>query len=316
MPDTHQPLLGPDAALLALDGAIAARRPDLLVEPVRVAGVAALRVHLGGDVALDVFHQPTAWSVVPVQLGPPAVTPLRVPAAHDLGVAADAPVELVVDALGRDAHAWAPAALGPVPARAATSGTASAGTASATGDPAAGTPASAAAPATATVATPRRRSAWTVAGLVLAGVVVIGGTVLAAGNGYGPDVDLDAAGGDDLVFDLVVGQCFDETDDLDDETQLFVDVHHCGTDHQYEVFGTVALADGRFPGDDRAQQLGDEGCYALFEPYVGAEWEESELDYAMYWPSAEAWRTGERDVTCLLVEPAGHGSGSAELSGR
>lgn len=303
MPDTHQPLTGPDAALLALDGAIPVLRPDLAVEPVRVAGVAALRVHLGGHVALDVFHAPTAWSVVPVRLGTSSATPLRVPAAHDLGVAADAPVELVVDALGHDAHAWAPTALGPVPTGAPPTATA-----------APLTTAPAPAPATSATEPSRRRPAWTVAGLVLAGVVVIGGTVLAAGNGYRPD--LEATGGDDLVFDLSVGQCFDENDDLDDETQLFVDVHHCGTDHQYEVFGTVALADGPFPGDERAQQVGDEGCFDFFEPYVGAAWEDSELDYSMYWPSAEAWRTGEHEIVCLLVEPAGHGSGSAELSGR
>lgn len=279
---------GPSPALVALRRTLAERRPDLVVEPVRVAGVPTLRVHVGGGTALDVSCRATAWWVVPVQLGPTGAVPLRVPAEHDLGVPVDAPVELVLDALGGEVRATTAASPG-------------AGGVGAAVPPAPG-------------ASARRQRTLTIAGLALAGLVVVGGTVLAAGNGYTPDPD--TVRGTDLVTELAVGQCFDEDLDGVDDSQAFVDIHHCGTDHEYEVFGEFELDDGDFPGDEAAREAGDQGCYDLFEPYVGLDWEQSELDWSMYWPSEESWEDGDREVTCLLAEPEGHGTGSAEHSGR
>lgn len=112
---------------------------------------------------------------------------------------------------------------------------------------------------------------------------------------------------------LELGDCFNET------TEVVSDVPtvDCATPHDYEVYAAFEIDLTEFPGDDEVFRLADEGCLAPFATYVGVPFESSSLDYSYYVPTADGWNNyDDREVTCILFDPAGEMTGSMIASGR
>lgn len=102
------------------------------------------------------------------------------------------------------------------------------------------------------------------------------------------------------VFDLRLGDCFDEPDFLDDYSIVTVPFVRCADPHDYEVFFVFELPDGPYPGEDEVWELADEGCFDEFAGFVGASYFESDLDFFAIYPTADSWADGDRVVQCVL----------------
>ena len=111
------------------------------------------------------------------------------------------------------------------------------------------------------------------------------------------------------AFSIRVGDCL-ETMDWSAEGFTTVPVIPCAEAHESEVYAAVDLPDGDYPGDDSVASQADEYCYGEFQGFVGIAWEDSAYDYGYLSPSPESWDQGDREVLCMIMDPAGLTTGS------
>jgi hypothetical protein len=142
--------------------------------------------------------------------------------------------------------------------------------------------------------------------------------------GYLGQADRDDAGaivgsGSLTVVDLRVGDCFDDEAAEGEEVLEISEVaaRPCGEPHDNEVFHTFDLTGDTVPSDDEVYAQVGEECIPAFDTFVGAVYEDSELDLFPIWPTAAAWDQGDRAVTCALYDADGSKLvGSAQGTGR
>ena len=119
---------------------------------------------------------------------------------------------------------------------------------------------------------------------------------------------------DDSVFGLEVGTCFDDGD-LDATEVSSVDDLSCDQPHDNEVYAVFDVDLSDYSAELIGQQA-DDGCLAAFEPYVGRDYFESELDFFTLTPTAGSWENGDREVICSLYRvDLGKMTGSMRDSG-
>ena len=111
---------------------------------------------------------------------------------------------------------------------------------------------------------------------------------------------------------LTVGTClFRGAQRSDDPEDRPVYVTDCATPHQGEVFHELTFESppgATYPGDASVSALADQICVDAFAGYVGIDFASSRLNFLYFYPSAETWSDGDRDVTCIL-----YGSDPEEL---
>ena len=117
------------------------------------------------------------------------------------------------------------------------------------------------------------------------------------------------------AFSIRVGDCL-ETMDWGAEGFSTVPVIPCAEAHESEVYASVDLPDGDYPGDESVATQADEYCYGEFSGFVGVAWEDSAFDYGYLSPSPESWEQGDREVLCMIMDPAGLTTGSLSGAGR
>ncbi len=105
------------------------------------------------------------------------------------------------------------------------------------------------------------------------------------------------------VFDLEVGDCFDDPDSFDEVAN--VDLVDCADPHDNEVYHLFDLADGAFPGLSTVETNAAEGCLEAFEPFVGRDYATSQLDIRYLYPTSETWDNGDREVVCAVFDLTG-----------
>lgn len=103
------------------------------------------------------------------------------------------------------------------------------------------------------------------------------------------------------VFELAVGDCFDDSSGTDTELSD-VPVVDCAEPHDNEVFFTFDMADGDFPGDDAILAEAESRCLPAFEDYVGLDYASSQLDIFPITPTEGSWSNGDREVICALYD--------------
>jgi hypothetical protein len=129
--------------------------------------------------------------------------------------------------------------------------------------------------------------------------------------------------------DLRLGDCFDDATWLteitagtgEDGEVESVSATPCAEPHDFEVYHVADLSfddEAAFPGDDILVNRADsEICYPTFRPFVGQRYEDSELDFAFFWPTKESWDSGVRTVQCVIFALDGSQlTGTARDSGR
>jgi hypothetical protein len=109
--------------------------------------------------------------------------------------------------------------------------------------------------------------------------------------------EITAAGSVD-AFAIQVGDCFDDEAFSSSEISEVPGVP-CTEPHDNEVYAAFDIA-GEWPGEERMEQLADEGCYEQFSDVVGKSYEESVLAYTTIYPSRGSWKQrDDREVLCV-----------------
>lgn len=104
------------------------------------------------------------------------------------------------------------------------------------------------------------------------------------------------------VFELAVGDCFDDGDlalgELEEVDE--VPLVECSERHDNEVYAVVTVDGDVFPGEQAIQAQADEVCLDAFDPFVGLDYESSALDFGWLVPTADSWDMGDRVVACFV----------------
>ena len=103
------------------------------------------------------------------------------------------------------------------------------------------------------------------------------------------------------VFELAVGDCFDDGDMVLGELEVGdVPLVVCSAPHDNEVYAVVTVDGEMFPGEEAIQSQADEVCFDAFDPFVGLDYESSALDFGWLIPTADSWEMGDRIVACFV----------------
>jgi len=122
-------------------------------------------------------------------------------------------------------------------------------------------------------------------------------------------------GNDDAdVFAIKVGDCLNDATASGTVTE--VPIVPCSEPHDSEAYASIQVEDGDFPGDEAIKEQADADCVAAFGDFVGVEYNDSELEYTYYFPSAESWEQGDREILCEVYDPDSQTTGSLEGSER
>jgi Septum formation len=132
-----------------------------------------------------------------------------------------------------------------------------------------------------------------------------------------PDRDESGAiteGGDADVFQIEVGDCLSEQAAATGEVSE-VPVVPCEEPHDSEVYFSYTVPDAdTFPGD--FQEHVDAQCIPQFQTFVGVPYESSGLSLTWLEPTAESWDAGDRELLCIVADPAGGVTGTLEGAAR
>lgn len=116
------------------------------------------------------------------------------------------------------------------------------------------------------------------------------------------------------VFAIYVGDCVNEHDEGEFSEAPTIS---CSEPHDFEVYHAEDIQQtGLYPGSDEVTESATEICYDAFSGFVGTSYEDSVLDVTFWFPTEEGWNEGgDREVLCLIYDPAGQSTGTLEGSG-
>lgn len=129
-----------------------------------------------------------------------------------------------------------------------------------------------------------------------------------------PGPSAGSTGSSTDVFTLNVGDCINDAD-LEGKVSTVPNVD-CAQPHDSEAFGGITIADGDFPGAAAVKTQSETGCSAQFATFVGIDYSASTLDYSYFYPTAESWAQGDREIVCLIADPGGKTTGSLKGAAR
>jgi hypothetical protein len=131
---------------------------------------------------------------------------------------------------------------------------------------------------------------------VVAVVGIVGAVTAASRDDSGHIV---GAGTLDIV-DVRVGDCFDLNDGPDVEEVGEVRAIPCTEPHTFEAYFATDLAAGDYPSRSALDAQVEAACLPSFEPYVGRDYETSELYVTTFEPTPAGWNDGDRGILCVL----------------
>ncbi len=155
-----------------------------------------------------------------------------------------------------------------------------------------------------------------VVGATLVAGVLIGNVEGAAGNGEDSGAEESGDSGESTsIYDVKVGDCYNEPDEYGATTEL--DVIDCGEPHDAEVYAIFQLEGNReWPGESTIDAEAQAECEGdVFESYVGTEWDSSKYDKWYYTPDEDLWEDGDYEVICSAIDPESMLTGSVADSG-
>jgi hypothetical protein len=110
---------------------------------------------------------------------------------------------------------------------------------------------------------------------------------------------LTGCAGEQRAASLAVGDCFDDTEAMFTEEEIFrVPSVPCTQPHDNEVFHVAQYPGSAYARDD-IEEFADRVCYSAFGPYVGRSYETSIVDYSWFMPTPDSWSLGDREITCI-----------------
>lgn len=136
--------------------------------------------------------------------------------------------------------------------------------------------------------------------LVVASILLAG---CSATSGGAPASSPTPTGAPEVsVLELDVGDCL-ATAGMHGVTET-VPVVDCAAEHESEAYARITLDGATFPGDDAVTDRAVAECTTEFATFVGIDYDASSLDFAYYFPTRTSWDRGDRDIVCLVIDPA------------
>jgi hypothetical protein len=161
------------------------------------------------------------------------------------------------------------------------------------------------------------KSSLTALTIGAAALALAGCSLLPGGNGGTTPTDNETATGEGEtvdVFTVAVGDCLNDGG-VEGEVSETV-VIDCAEPHDSEAYASILIDDGDFPGDTAVADQAVADCTTEFNAFVGLDYNSSALDFAYYYPTEESWANGDREILCLIVDPAGKVEGSLQGAAR
>lgn len=118
------------------------------------------------------------------------------------------------------------------------------------------------------------------------------------GTGATRDEDGQVAeAGQEGVFSLKVGDCMMTQSG---ETITDAPVVPCKDAHDEEIYASLKVPDGDYPGDDAIQQQGFTDCGTKFTEFIGLDADTSKYDYWPMPPTKDGWeQANDREILCV-----------------
>lgn len=160
--------------------------------------------------------------------------------------------------------------------------------------------------------TPRGR--LLAASVLFASSFALAGCSLFGGAGGGTATPSASPGDTTDVFTIKVGDCLNYAA-VEGEVSTVPTVD-CAQPHDSEAFASILMTDAAFPGADAVKKQSETGCTAKFNTFVGVDYGTSKLDYSYYYPTAESWAQNDREILCLIADPAKKTTGSLKGAAR
>lgn len=116
--------------------------------------------------------------------------------------------------------------------------------------------------------------------------------------------------GDADVFTMAVGDCLPDPSSAVGEV-ADVPVVPCSEPHAGEVFYSHIIDGDVMPDPPEMEAIVTEQCSgANFESFVGLPYDQSVLEVSWLEPTVESWGGGDREILCIVNDPAGGVTGS------
>jgi hypothetical protein len=142
------------------------------------------------------------------------------------------------------------------------------------------------------------------AGIALAALTLSGCSAIT--SLLGDETVVEGEGDAQDIFTIEVGDCIN--DSAAGESVTTVPTVDCAELHDSEAYKSIILDDKEFPGADVIQTAADDGCSAAFEDFIGLSYDESIVNLNYYYPTAQTWLTGDREILCLARDTDGNGT--------
>jgi hypothetical protein len=109
------------------------------------------------------------------------------------------------------------------------------------------------------------------------------------------------------IDDLTTGDCLDDLPDGD--RVLRITVVPCDQPHVAQVYDTLSLPDGDWPGEDAVFAEADDGCLDRLMAFPEA-YDDTSVEVLYFHPTQLSWRAGDREITCVAEYLDGPRTGS------
>jgi hypothetical protein len=124
-------------------------------------------------------------------------------------------------------------------------------------------------------------------------------------------------GGQDDVFSIEVGDCFNDSTGTDEEGYVSgVDSVACSEAHDNEVYSVFTVDGDDYPGEEAVMAEADSLCSTSFEEFVGVIYDESELYLTYLYPTDQSWSGGDKEIVCVIYEDGAKTTGTLASANR
>ena len=106
-------------------------------------------------------------------------------------------------------------------------------------------------------------------------------------------------GGDVMVHDLQVGDCMNGLKEAD--VVLTVDAVSCSEPHDAELYATVEVPDGDWPGINELSLPAEQRCPDEMAENFEAAYNDDGVGLFFLHPTSASWREGDREIDCIAL---------------
>lgn len=133
-------------------------------------------------------------------------------------------------------------------------------------------------------------------------LVVVAPAILMVGG-----CSLFGSSASDDVTRVATGECFNQPSTATDTAN--VQIQPCGAAHDAEAISATlhpAPSGAPYPTAEELRTFMSSACISAYATYTGSTYDpHGDVDFGLFYPLADAWNAGERDVSCYVFRVDG-----------